>query len=189
MSDRIVAKREIYAGWFGVRMLTVRLATGETIEREIVEHPCGAAVLAYDPERRVALLVSEARPPVLHVGEPAMLEAIAGAIEGDTPEACARREALEEGGLALHALEPVGQVWPTPATSTERLSLFLAAYRAGDRVAPGGGLAEEQEHLAVREVPLATLRAMMDAGTIRDAKTLLLLQALRIRQPALFDPA
>ncbi len=41
-----------------------------------------------------------------------------------------RREALEEGGLRLGALEHVATVWSMPGVSTERMALYLAEYRA-----------------------------------------------------------
>src|SRR3712207_8835691 len=48
-----------------------------------------------------SLLITEARPPVIHAGEPRMAEAIAGVVEDGSAEDCARREAMEEGGLKL----------------------------------------------------------------------------------------
>ena len=187
MADEILSERTIYEGWLNLKIATVRLNEGEIVEREIVEHPSGAAVLAYDPDRRVALLITECRPPVLKEGRERVVEVIAGALDGDDPEVCARREAFEEAGLRLQSLEKVAETWATPATSTERVTSFLAEYSPSDRVSPGGGLDEEAEHLRVREVPLSDLRRRADAGEIGDAKTLLLLQALRIRAPSLFD--
>jgi nudix-type nucleoside diphosphatase (YffH/AdpP family) len=186
MTDRVISSRTVYKGWFDVLMLKLKLASGEEIEREVVEHPSGAAVLPFDVERRVAMLITEARPPVLHVGEERMLEAIAGMVEDGDPADTARREALEEGGLSLDRLDHVACVWPTPATSTERVDFYLAEYRGQDRIAPGGGLPEEEEHVRVKEVPLAELWTMAETGRLRDAKTLTLVQALRIRRPELF---
>jgi nudix-type nucleoside diphosphatase (YffH/AdpP family) len=187
MADEILSERTIHEGWLNLKMATVRLKEGEIVEREIVEHPSGAAVLPYDPERRVAMFISECRPPVLREGADRMIEVIAGALDGDDPPECARREALEEAGLQLSRLEPVAETWATPATSTERVTSFLARYSRADRVSAGGGLDEEAEHLRVFEIPLRELRDRMDAGEIQDAKTLLLLQALRIREPVLFE--
>jgi len=187
MTDRITNRRPIHEGWLGLSMLTLELDTGETIERELVEHPSGAAVLAYDPERRVAMVTRQSRPPLIDAGEPPMIEVLAGALDEDPPEVCARREAMEEGGIALHDLEPVGIVWANSSTSTERIHLFLARYQGADRVAEGGGLDEEAEHIRVLERPLAALAGLVAAGEVRDAKTLILLQALQLRRPALFD--
>ena len=83
--------------------------------------------------------------------------------------------------------------WSLPARptrcrglSTEKIHLFLAAFRAADRVTAGGGLAEEHEDITVLEVPLADLAAQADAGTLLDMKTLVLVQTLRLRRPELF---
>ncbi|MDP8913608.1 MAG: NUDIX domain-containing protein [Pseudomonadota bacterium] len=98
MRDHLISAETIHSGWFDFVKLRVKPCEGEEIEREIVSHPSGAAVLPFDPERKVALLITEARPPVVYAGEPRMPEAIAGVIEDGSPEDCARREALEEGG-------------------------------------------------------------------------------------------
>ena len=73
-----------------------------------------------------------------------------------------------------------------PGLSTERMDLFLAAYGAGDRTGPGGGLASEGESVAVHEIPLPDLAAMGADGAITDMKTLVLLFALQLRRPDLF---
>lgn len=186
MDHQLLSAETVREGWFDIVRVRVKLASGEEIEREIVGHPSGAAVLAYDPQRKLALLITEARPPVVHAGEQPLLEAIAGVGEEGAPEDTARREALEEGGLKLTHLDHVARVWPTASTSTERVDLYLAEYSEEDRVAPGGGLEEEGEHVRVKEVPLAVLWAMAEAGALADAKTLILVQALRIRRPELF---
>ena len=185
MSNELLSSRPLYEGWFDLLMLRIRQGT-ETFDRTLVRHPSGAAVLCYDPDRRVALTISELRAGVLFLGAPTLTEAIAGVVEDEDHAACARREAMEEGGVRLGALEPVGRVWMTPSSTTERVQLFLAAYSAADRVAAGGGLAEEGERLTVREVPLRELWAIADAGERMDAKTFMLLQALRLRRPDLF---
>ncbi len=50
----------------------------------------------------------------------------------------------------------------------------------------GGGLPQEEEHVRVRETPISELWERVEAGAFRDGKTLILLQALRIRRPELF---
>ena len=186
MADELIETRLVREGWFNVVTVKARIG-GDEIERDIVEHPSGAAILPYDPERRVALLIMQTRPPLLASGEGPILEVIGGALDDDPPELCARREAMEEGGVRLDRLEHVAKVWPTPATSTERVDYFLAEYRRQDRIGKGGGLDEEQEHLRVCELPLDELWKRTEAGELRDAKTLTLVQALRIRHPDLFE--
>ena len=177
----------IHEGWLHLTMLKLRLDEGDEVVRELVAPPSGAAVLAYDPERKVAMLISEMRPPIWLACEGDLLEAVAGAIDdGGAAMEVARREALEEAGLRLGEMVPAGQVWVSPAFSTERVSLFLARYGQADRVAPGGGLAEEQEHIRAKEISLRELGELARADRLPDAKTLILVQKLMLTQPELF---
>jgi len=187
----LIATEEKYRGWCRLYVATVRIADGRTVRREIEDHGRAACVLAYDPERATAIVVRQWRAPLLHAGErTAVIEAIAGLIDGDeTPEFSARREADEEAGLRLRELQPVMAAWTMPGISTERMHMFLAVYRAADRVGAGGGVAGENEDIEVTEMPLAVLAGMADAGTLADLKTFALLQTLRLRRPDLFTPA
>lgn len=188
MAQSITAIRTAYQGW--CRLLVASVASrGETLEREIEDHGAAVAILPYDPVRRVATLVLQPRIPVMWA-EPGttVLEAVAGVMEETDPDQAARRETLEEVGLRLDALEAIGRVWTMPGLSSERMTLYLAAYRETSRVAAGGGLAAEHEDITVVEVPLATLAADADAGRLNDMKTLALVQSLRLRQPTLFTP-
>ena len=166
----------------------VRLDDGTVVWRQIEHHGAAAAVLPYDPERRCTLTVRLFRAPVLYLGRSGEVEeAVAGMLdEGEDAQACARREAMEEAGVRLHALERVAEVWPSPGISTERITLFLAPYAASDRLGPGGGLAQEQENITVLETPLAELGHALAEGRIEDVKLLALVQALQLRRPDLF---
>ena len=188
MPHQILKVQPLYEGWGRYLKLTIRLPDGDTVEREMEDHGSAVVVLPYDPERRVATLVRLFRAPPFHVaGVPKMLEAPAGILEEDDPAACARREAMEEVGLELGALEPIGALWTMPGISTERMHFYLASYTSAQRKAAGGGLAEEHEHIEVTEMPLAELVSMAERGVITDVKTLLLVQTLRLRRPELFE--
>ena len=184
----IVGRDVAYAGWLSLSLVSIRMADGRVMRREVVEHGKATAVLAYDPERRMAMLVRQLRVPVyMTAGDDTLLEAIAGMLDdGTDAPTTARREAMEEAGLRLGELELVAHAWPSPGMLTERLSLFLAPYGASDRVGAGGGLAEEHEEIEVVEMPLGELAAMVDRGEIYDMKTLILVQTLRLRKPELF---
>lgn len=183
----IISTRIGYQRWNRIIVATLRMADGTTGERDVEDHGDSAMVLAYDSGRRVATVIRQFRAPVRIVGDEGfVLEAAAGRLDGEEPEACARREAMEEAGLRVDRLEPVARIYSLPAMSTERVSLFLAPYAAEDRVAEGGGLAEEQEEIAVIEMPLAELARLADAGELVDAKLMLLVQTLRLRRPDLF---
>ena len=191
MSKIEIVGREIaFAGWLTLSITSIRMADGRVMRREVVEHGQATAVLAYDPERRMAMLVRQLRAPVyMTSGEELLLEAIAGMLDdGTDAPTTARREAMEEAGLRLGELEFVANAWPSPGMLTERLSLFLAPYAASDRVGAGGGLASEHEQIEVVEMPLRELAALIDEGHMYDMKTLALTQSLRVRRPHLFEP-
>jgi nudix-type nucleoside diphosphatase (YffH/AdpP family) len=177
-----------HEGWSKFYVARVRTPDGQDISREMEDHGEAVAVLPYDPERRVAMVMRQFRTPVLHAaGQQDLMECPAGLLDGNDPAEDARREAAEEVGLRLQDLEEVAAAWSMPGISTERIHLFLAPYSAADCEGNGGGLPSEHEHIVVLELPLSELAAMADAGRIEDLKTLVLVQTLRLRRPELFD--
>jgi nudix-type nucleoside diphosphatase (YffH/AdpP family) len=145
--------------------------------REVFDRRHAAAVLPIDPARGTVLLVSQFRLPAFQTGytQP-LIEVIAGALDGDAPEVCARREAMEETGCELSDLREVFHCFMSPGAVTERMHLFVAHYSAASRTAKGGGLEDEGEDIEVLELPLARAFAMVENGEIADAKTIMLLQ-------------
>ena len=184
---RIVSDVEVLGGWVKVRRAEVLMPDGVMVERHIEDHGPGVAVLPYDPIRKVALLISQPRVPVLLTQDREVLETIAGRLDGSDPADRVRQEAMEEGGIRLKSLDLVVHLWTMPSISTERLHLYLAEYDLADRYGEGGGSADEHENITVLEVSLASLAAAAAAGALPDAKTLILLQALQIRRPDLFS--
>jgi len=176
-----------YEGWRKLLKLTVQMPDGRTMIREMLNSGDAAAVLPYDLERRKVMLIRQFRAPVMHLeGHPDFLEAVAGLLDEDEPETCARRESMEEAGLRVERLEPLGRFWSAPGFTTERLHLFLAPYTEADRVAEGGGLADEHEEIEVLEVGFDDLARFLAENTIADLKTAVLVQALRLRHPQSF---
>lgn len=183
---KILSTRTIYSDWLDLLMVRMQSEDGAEFDRHVVGMKRAVAVLPYDPDRRVALTVSMPRAPVMMAGQPDLLEAIAGQLE-DAPADCARREALEEAGVELGPLEHLGRMWTMPAACNEQLDYFLAEYREANRVAAGGGLDEEHEHITVHELSLDALWTQMTNQQLGDAKLAFLLMALRLRQPQLFS--
>jgi nudix-type nucleoside diphosphatase (YffH/AdpP family) len=185
---QILSTRSLYEGWTSLRLVRVRLRSGEIVEREVEDHGNAVAVLPYDPVRRMVMLVRILRTPaLLRAGRAALLECPAGLLEEADPAAAARREAQEEVGLALGDVEHVGRVWTSPGISAEQMDLYLAPYSAADRVNAGGGIASEHEAIEVAEIGLDAVWAMVERGELDDMKTLALVQALRLRHPELFQ--
>jgi nudix-type nucleoside diphosphatase (YffH/AdpP family) len=184
---RIKQIETVYEGWRKLLKLTVQMPDGRTMIREVLNSGDAAAVLPYDLERRKAILVRQFRAPVMHKeGHADFLEAVAGLLDEDEPEACARRESMEEAGLRVDRLEPLGHFWSAPGITTERLHLFLAPYTDADRIGEGGGLAHEHEDIEVLEVSFEDLADLVARNAIADMKTMILVQALQLRYPEAF---
>ncbi|MGI8914872.1 MAG: NUDIX hydrolase [Chloroflexota bacterium] len=170
--QRVFESREVFAGRIvKLRVDSVALPNGKTVEREVVEHRGAVAMVVLDDQDQV-LLVRQHRPAV---GED-LLELPAGTLEVDeTPEACAKRELAEELGMAASRWTPLAQCYSSPGFCTELLHLYLA-----EGLTPAQGQPDEDEAITVERLPLAEARARVADGTIRDAKTIagLLLVAL-----------
>ncbi len=187
-APRIVARDLAYSGWLRLHMLTLETEGGERFKRVVEDHGSAVAVLPYDPERKVAVVVRLTRAPLLMKEAQPVVEAPAGLIDaGEAPVDAARREAMEETGLTLREIIPAGEIWSMPGVSSEHMTLFLAEYGVADRTHAGGGLAEEHEDIEVIERPLDALWAETNGSAPSDAKTRILLQALRLKRPNLFD--
>ena len=185
MAAKIEHVELVYEGWGRFLLLQVRRSgDGSIIKHQVDDHGDGVFVLPYDPIRKVATVVRQVRPAVLFTGSTELiLEAPSGRLETTNPEQCARREVLEETGIHIATLEYVGTFWVSPATSTERAYVYLGRYSASDRIAAGGGLAEEDEQITVEELPIRQFITMADAGQMDDLKLFASVQTLRLRYP------
>lgn len=184
----ILSETVVWSGWNRMLLLRLRLPDGTEVTRSVEDHGEAASVLPFDPERRVALMIKGVRPGPIRLGLSApVLESPAGLLDpGEDAAAAARRETEEESGVRVRDLIPLGAPFTSPGASTERIHIFLAEYRAEDRVGDGGGLAGEHEKLEVLELPLAELAALADRGEISNMTLLAMVQTLRLRRPELF---
>jgi GDP-mannose pyrophosphatase NudK len=178
-SARVTAQETLAEGRFRLTRTRAEVEENDGARRvlnhEIYHHGPAAAVLLYDPARRVVTLVRQFRlAAYLADGSLALLEACAGMLDGDDPESCARREALEETGLRVASARHVFDVFTSPGVLTETISCFVAAYSPSDRVGAGGGV-DADEHIEVVEVGYEQAVAMIASGAIRDAKTVALI--------------
>jgi nudix-type nucleoside diphosphatase (YffH/AdpP family) len=182
---KIVATDILFDGWAVLKRVTFdylrRDGRWDRLARLAANHGDAAAVLPYDPDRGVVLLVRQFRLPAYLNGHPEpVLEVCAGRLDEDDPAGCAIRETREELGYQLASVEAAFTYFASPAFDTEKLTGFIARYSPADRVDDGGGLVEEGEDIEVIEIPFDEAFAGIAAGTVVDAKTILLLQHLKL---------
>lgn len=153
----------------------------ETQIRQTYDRGDGAVILPFDPERSTVLLVRQFRYPAYVTGhaEP-LVEACAGLLDENDPETAIRKEAEEELGYRLGDIQRVYAPYMSPGSVTERLTFFTAHYTPTDRISGGGGAADEGEDIEVLEVALDEALAMTRDGRIIDAKTIMLIQHLKL---------
>lgn len=172
---QVVAHRHPYAGFFAVEEMDLKFRRHDGRMSDVQNRSAfmsgqAAVVLPYDPQRDSVLLVQQFRAPLFMTGDraPWVWEPVAGFVDpGEAPETTARREAMEEAGLALRALEPVAQVYSSTGSSTEFLHLFVGL--ADLSVRPeGGGLDSEGEDILTRILPFDDLMAGIDAQRFCD---------------------
>lgn len=137
---------------------------GEPLQRDVVNHPGGVAVLAIDGGE--AVLVRQYR---VALGEE-VVEIPTGKLAGPTedPQAAAQRELKEEVGATTPHLELLGSTYPSPGYSNEILHLYLTEEISITDVEPDG---VEEAHAQIIRMPMGTLVDMVTSGKITDAKT------------------
>ena len=189
MKVEVLERRREYDGFFKFDSFTLRFQrfdgtmTGP-VERLVFERGDSAAALLYDSDRQTVVLVEQLRLPVYlrEQGNGTLLEIVTGTVEdGRGSIDVARSEIMEEAGYALEELEPAGTFYVSPGACTERISLYIARVRSRDRTSTGGGVGEG-ESIRIHEVPLAKALHWIQEGKIRDAKTIIALQHLALRE-------
>lgn len=187
MADRIkiIDVETIWDGWSRLTNTTLdyrrRDGSVQRLKREVYDHGNAAAMLLFNPARDTVLLVRQYRYPVEINGDnPDVLEVCAGLLDGEQPEIAAVREALEETGHEPRNIRFVCDVYASPGSVTEMVSLFLGEYDETTFRHEGGGLVEEGEEIELVELKLDDALAMIPDGRIIDAKTVILLQHLSI---------
>ena len=178
-SARVIAERLMAVGRFDLTRTDIEVVEDDgvtrTLSHEVYRHGKAAAVLLYDPSRSVVALVKQFRAGAyLSDGALATIEVCAGMLDGDAPEICAVREALEETGIAIREPRHAFDAYMSPGGMTEKIACFVAPYHDEDRTGDGGGV-DDDEHIEVLEVPFAEALAMIEGGAIADAKTIGLL--------------
>lgn len=184
----VLERRAAYRGFFRMDVLTLkhRLFDGGwsgNVERELFVRPPAVAVLPYDPDRAKLILVEQFRVGAVDEEySPWLLELIAGIVEpGEDFEEVARRESLEEAGLALEALEEVHRYLASPGGCSEVLQVYVAKVDSRD-AAGVHGLDHETEDIRTHVLDYDDVIRGLEDGSIRNAATIIAVQWLELHR-------
>jgi len=177
-----------YNGFFrlnGYRLRHSRYAGGMSRElvRERVERLRAVAVLPYDPKRDQVVLIEQFRIGALEQGSGAWLLEIVGGMweEGVQSPEVARKEAREEAGCEIGELLPIGDVWISPGTASERVMLYCG--RVDAATADGvHGLEHEDEDIKVVVMAFDQAMEAVAGGRICTATAVIALQWLALHR-------
>jgi ADP-ribose pyrophosphatase len=177
---RKVGEREVFRGNARVAPITAGVGTfessdGHRFERDIVHHPGAVSIVPLMDDGRV-VLVRQYRAPV----DREVLEIPAGKrdVDGEEPALTARRELVEEVGLEAARIELLVEFFNSPGFCDEYSFTYLATGLTGVERAPVG---HEEEAMQIEYVPLDDVPALIAAGELVDAKTIIGLLVARER--------
>ncbi|WP_175721663.1 NUDIX domain-containing protein [Burkholderia anthina] len=184
---RIVDTTVLSDDWYVLKKVTFdflrRDGTWQRLSRETYDRGNGATILLRNAATGDVLLTRQFRMPAFVNGHDGMLlEAAAGLLDDATPDARIRAEAEEETGYRVRGVRKVFEAFMSPGSVTEKLHFFVGEYDASSRTGDGGGIAAEGEDLEVVEMPLQAALDAVERGEIVDAKTIMLLQYVALRE-------
>ena len=174
------------ANWHTLKKITYdflkKNGTWQKQIRETYDRGNGAAILLYNKEQGTVILTRQFRLPSFINGNASgmLIEVCAGLLDKDNPEDCIKRETEEETGYKIADVKKVFEAYMSPGSVTELLYFFIAAYTASMKVNDGGGIEHEQEDIEVLELSFNNALKMIETGEIKDGKTIMLLQYIKL---------
>jgi ADP-ribose pyrophosphatase len=162
-------------------------------QRDVLRASHVAAVLPIDLERGQVVLIRQFRLAAhLATGRGEMVEIVAGRVEhGEVASAAARRECMEEIGVAPDRLVELYSVLPTPGLTDEYVTFFLGFVDA-TQVPARAGAALENEDTRPFVVSIEDAVAALGQGQVANALLFSALQWLALHRARLreyFDSA
>jgi ADP-ribose diphosphatase len=188
-ADVVIAGREVLApGFRPYERLRARRAGEEVEVRDLLRAGPAVAVLPIDLRRGEVVLIRQFRLAA-HLANEKGVEIVAGHVEAnETPLATARRECVEEIGVAPDVLVELFSYLPSPGLIDEEITLFLGIVDAS-RAAVGAPAAAEHEVSALLRVPIDAALAALAGGAVRNGPLIVALQWLALNRGRLAEIA
>jgi len=187
MNDKVrILKTEILSdNWYTLKKVTFdfQKKNGSWVNqnREAYDRGNGATILLYNTESKTVILTKQFRLPTYINGNPdgMLIETCAGLLDADNAEDAIRRETEEETGFTLRDVKKVFEAYMSPGSVTEILYFFIAEYSRDMKTSAGGGVGDHED-IEVLELPFDKAFGMIGSGEIKDGKTIMLLQYLKL---------
>lgn len=170
-----VGEETLYTGYIiSHGKLTIETPDGDEISRDVIHHPGAVAVVAVHDGK--IPFVRQYRAPF----ERTLIELPAGKLDiaGEALEVAANRELIEEVGFSAGTMVQLCSMLNSPGFCDEETWVFL-----GTDLTEVGRSADgvEEAHMDVLWYTLAEALALVDDGTINDAKTVIGLRTAAAR--------
>jgi GDP-mannose pyrophosphatase NudK len=182
----ILESKVLSNNWYTLRKVTYEYTKkdGSKIiqSREAYDRGNGSTILLYNKDQNTVILTRQFRLPTFINGNKTgmLIEACAGLLDKDNAEDCIRRETEEETGYKIKEVRKIFEAYMSPGSVTEILYFFIAEYDKEMKISAGGGIAQEEENIEVLEFEISSAMQMIEKGEIKDAKTIMLLQYIKL---------
>lgn len=163
--EELVKSEKLYNGAIlNLRKDEVRVKTGKTATREIIEHNGAVAMVALTEDNKIIM-----EKQYRHAMRDIVLEIPAGKIDkGETdPQAAAERELREETGYHAANYRFLGKMFPSVAYSEEGIFMYLCTGLTAGETDP-----DDDEDIEIVEIDFDEACRMAEDGEIGDSKSI-----------------
>jgi ADP-ribose pyrophosphatase len=186
-ADIVIEGREVLArGFRAYERVQARRADADVETRDLLRAGAAVAVLPIDLDRDAVVLIRQFRLAAqLANGKGDLVEIVAGHVEAnETHRETARRECVEEIGVAPRLLVELFTYLTSPGLTDEEVTVFLGIVDASRAAIPAAG-----EASALLRVPIDAALFALAAGTVRNGPLIAALQWLALNRTRLPDIA
>jgi ADP-ribose pyrophosphatase len=188
-AEVVIVEHEVLGrGFRPYERVQARRADGDVETRDLLRAGAAVAVLPIDLDRDEVVLIRQFRLAAqLANGKGDLVEIVAGHVEAnEAHRETARRECLEEIGVAPRLLIELFTYLTSPGLTDEEVTVFLGIVDASRAAVPA---AAEREASALLRVPIDAALSALAAGTVRNGPLVAALQWLALNRARLPDIA
>jgi ADP-ribose pyrophosphatase len=188
-ADVVIVEREVLArGFRSYERVQARRADADVETRDLLRAGAAVAVLPIDLDRDQIVLIRQFRLAAqLANGKGDLVEIVAGHVEAnEAHRETARRECVEEIGVAPRLLIELFTYLTSPGLTDEEVTVFLGIVDASRAALAASA---EREASALLRVPVDAALSALAAGTVRNGPLIAALQWLALNRGRLADIA